>query len=179
MRNALYSILMLTGLCYGLTSCSNGDYIANPNSNANGSINPLKPLKASEFTWSGTDNISLTINGSPWLADSTVWYTDTTGTNVILGKKDKDMIVIYCRNSWAGNLYNMGYNCYDRIAQWINTDSFYSAGSYYQSSLGNSGELLMVAYDSVHINGKFYFQGVNSHNQIINITEGYFNLPKM
>ena len=80
------------------------------------------------------------------------------------------------QNVWGGSVYNMGYKQYDKYALW--TDSLgYSAG-YYQSVLGNSGELYMTANDSVNFCGKFYFQAIDGAGHIDNITNGDFKLTK-
>ncbi len=169
----------MTGLCIALASCSNGDYVANPASNGNQSINPLKPLTASEFTWAGADPVSANINGAAWVADSAYIYADSTGTYVIGAIKGKQMLSLYFKHTWTGIVYNMGYHQYDVLGMWLdNTDSMYSATYFYQSALGNSGEMYQVQNDTAVFKGKFYFQAVNGKGQIINFSNGWFNLNK-
>src|SRR4051812_49326598 len=111
MNKGFFTILLVAGLAYICGSCSSGAYVANPTSNANGSINPLNPLKPDQFTWAGTGNkVSLTINGSPWSSDSAYyfWY-DSIQTNVVTAfGKDGKILSLMLKDVWAGNLYNMG-----------------------------------------------------------------------
>jgi hypothetical protein len=179
MKRILSSLLLLAGISYGVASCSSGAYVANPSSNANGSINPLKPLKAGEFTWSGTDPVSLSLNGAPWVADTAYFfYIDSAGTNLVWAKNGNKVLYLLMKNTWSNNVYNMGFKQYDVLG--IYMDSFSaSSGGWYQSALGNSGEVYMIENDSARITGKFYFQGVNASGAINNVTNGYFNISKI
>ena len=181
MNKILYTVLLFAGICLTASSCSNGDYTANPSSAANNSVNPLNPLTKSQFTWSGNDPVSCNINGSPWVAD-TAWYViDSGGQNVIYAFKDsfRQRLVLYLVNTWTDNLYNMGFNQYNTSATWVpRVDSIGSYAGVYSSALGNSGELYMIENDSAIIKGKFYCQEVNGAGDIINFTNGWFNLKK-
>ena len=177
MKNIFYIILLFTALS-GFSACSSGDYNANPSSAASASINPLDPLDSAQFNWasSGTNPMSATINGSGWVADG-VNYSFSAGQNVLYGYKGSTMVLeLFLTNTWAGNIYPMGYKLYNPSMIW--TDSIGNATSYYESELGNSGELLMLENDSVTIKGLFYFQGVNIYGNVINVTNGYFNVSK-
>ena len=155
------------------TACSNGDYTANPDSNTNGSINPLKPLKSSDFTWSGTDPVSGTINGSNWVASSYSYVFDS-GKNFIMGFNGTQVLGLVLTNTYANNLYNMGYQQYIAYGYWQDT----AGGITYSSLLGNSGGLWMVENDSAYLKGLFYFQAVSPLGGVKNITNGYFYIPK-
>lgn len=187
MKKVLYTMLFCTGLASALTSCSNGEYTANPSSNANGSINPLTPLTSSQFTWSGTEPMSADINGVHWVADGGAFTQDSLFTNQMVGtKSDGTTMALLLANVWGGNLYNMGYHVYDKFGLYIDSlgpdplksPNAANAAHYYISYLGNSGEVKVLENDSAYIKGVFYFQGVNSKGQIINVTNGYFKLPK-
>jgi hypothetical protein len=180
MNKAFYPIVLFITICVAISACSNGDYNANPSSNANGTINPLNPLNASQFTWTGTGKVSANINGSPWVADSAQYYLiDSTGTNAIVAVKGKQVLYMYFKSTWTGNVYNMGFKQYNELGEWLdNTDSVYDALYYYQSALGNSGEMYMVLNDTANFNGKFYFQAVNGKGGITNFTNGAFSLKK-
>ncbi len=166
----------LLGLTVALfAACSNGDYVANPSSNSNGSINPLDPLKEGDFTWSGTDPMSADINGTNMVFGA-YWRLDS-GRNTLTGTNGTKMIVLSLKDVYTNNLYDMGYQQYQTNG--FVTDSFGNVDSYYFSVLGNSGGVWISQNDSAVIKGKFYFQGVNSRGQVMNITHGHFNVSKI
>jgi hypothetical protein len=172
MRKFFCAILLLSSICI-MDSCSSGGaYDANPSSPANQSVNPLNPLKASQFTWSGSGKFSANINGSPWVADTAYVYLSSGGVGNIYAQQYSTgtSFIIHYPNSYAGNLYNMGFG-QDRYA--IFTDSL---GSYY-STLGNSGELNVTLTGSDTLQAKFYFQGINStDSNLINVNDGFINI---
>lgn len=183
MNKILYSILLSASVLVGMASCSNGDYVANPDSNGNNSVNPLNPLTAADFVWSGNDPVSCKINGSLWVADTAFYFLDTSGANNIYAFKDsfRQEMVFHLLNTWSGNLYNMGHLQYNTMVTWIpNTLNFLDTGGAYLSTLGNSAELYMIANDTINANftGKFYAQTVNAKGDIVNLSDGYFNVPK-
>ena len=178
MNKGFFSILFVACLAISLGSCSSGAYVANPASNANQSINPLNPLTAKQFTWTGNGSkVSMNVNGNQWSTDTAgVSYVDSLHTNVLWAYANGKELVMYIQDGWANNIYNMGFKKYDYLAIW--SDGVVFANAAYQSALGNSGELYMTANDSVNFCGKFYFQGVNDSNSIANITQGIFTLTK-
>lgn len=195
MKKVLYSILFLSAVFGVLSACNNGDYNANPGSNANGSINPINPLKSSEFTWAGTDPMSADINGAHWVADAAYFQLDTFGRNLIVGVKGPQMMAFILSDVWTNNVYNIGYKISNRMGlYWTGIDStmgtsgdiwsYIGASStahadfIFSSYLGNSGEFKLVENDSLHIKGLFYFQAANNSGAITNITNGYFNVRK-
>lgn len=181
MKKILRTALLISGISFLLYSCSNGDYIANPNSNANGSINPLNPLTTSQFTWPALGKFSASINGAQWVADTAWFYLDTTGAFVITAYRDsmRQNFRLSLLETWAGSLYNMGYKQYNINGIYYVVDTSFKTGfDVYYSFLGNSGELYMQQNDTAIIQGRFYFQGVNNNNAIDNITNGYFNVHK-
>ncbi len=180
MKKILYSALLFGSVCLGMASCSNGDYIANPSSNGNNSVNPLNPLKPGDFIWTGTAPLSLKINGSSWVADSVIYLVDSLGYNLILGIKNKKIqLYLHLQDTYADNLYNMGYNQYNRLGIWADSFGYsFSDSAYYFSALGNSGQLYMTQNDTDFYAGKFYFQGVNAMGQVINISDGFMKIPK-
>jgi len=176
MNKIFYSILLFVGVCIAVAACSSGAYVANPAANANGSINPLNPLKYNQFTWAGTAEFSVNINGSQWVADTAyVAFVDSLQTNVVFAQKGKSIIVMDLSNVWGGNVYNMGNKVYSCYAAY--SDSLYSPTPY-ESALGNSGEVCMNVNDSIAFNGQFYFQGVSPTGTVYNFSNGYFNLTK-
>lgn len=183
MRKLFYSILLVTAVSLMLGSCSNGEYVANPTTNGNNSGNPLNPLKADQFTWSGSGLFSVKINGNLWVADTAYYWLDTNGVNRIYAYKDsfRQEITLYLANTWSGNLYNMGPKQYNMLATWIpNTLAIVidPKTGFYMSALGNVGQMYMVTNDTMTYNGRFYCQTVSPEGDIVNLSEGYFNLTK-
>ena len=176
MNRIVSSLLLVACVILSLAACSSGAYVANPTSNGNSSVNPLNPLKASDFNWpASTHIVSLNFNGTPWYADTFVSlaYVDTLQTNVLVATNAGKTLALYIQYGWSNNLYNMGFKQYNNLAYWM-PDSV-SAYYPYSSALGNSGELYMTANDTVNFDGKFYFQAINSKGDIINISNGTFN----
>jgi hypothetical protein len=179
MSKSFFTILFVAGIAYMCGSCNSGAYVANPSSNANGSINPLNPLKAEQFSWAGTGNkVSLNINGTPWSTDSAYlgWYDSIQAHIITAFGKDGRILSLELKDVWAGNVYNMGYKQYNRMGSWV--DSFNHRPDAFSSVLGNSGGLYMITNDSLTFTGKFYFQSVDSAGNVDNITNGSFILPK-
>jgi hypothetical protein len=166
MRKSFYSLLLLAGIC-AFSACSNGDYSANPSSNVNGAVNPLNPLKASEFTWAGEEPLS---------ADEAHWGLDTSGANIIIATKGNKMMYFRLTDVWTGNLYDMQYHNYKRFSYYTDSSS-YGLG-YYQSNLDNSGEINIIENDTAVIIGKFYYKGANILGQEVSIKNGYFKISK-
>ncbi len=183
MKKKLYYTLLAVSVALVFNACSNGAYIANPSANANLCINPLNPLKPSQFSWSGTTPVSATINGHSWVADSVGWVLDT-GFNYIYAKKGNNVLMLGMRGVYSSSLYSLGYQHYETYAWYTDSmpgsfSSFsYNNPKFYISSLGNSGEVYIAENDSAFIKGEFYFQGKNNKGDIICIDNGYFNIAK-
>ena len=179
MKKLLYSILFCAGITGLLASCGGKDYVANPSSNANTGVNPLNPLTASQFTWTGTAPLTVYVNGAPWTAD-TAFYTfdDSSGTNVIVGYKGTQALQLNLANVYAGAIYPMQLKTYSVIAVWYNLDSSYSITSTYSSILGNSGEIKVTENDSAKMVAQFYFQGVNGSGGVNTYSNGYLSINK-
>lgn len=181
MKKAFLPILLFVSVCFAISACSNGDYIASPGTNANGSINPLKPLKPEDFKWAGAGKFSVKINGGGLIStDSSWWFIDTSGANVVVAyTKESGFFRLYLKDVWAGNLYNMGFKQYNTLCQHLPPlDSGTVFFDYYESAKGNSGGLWMVTNDSLSFTGMFYCQMVNSKGNVVNLSEGTFNLSK-
>lgn len=180
MKKKLYSLL--AGLfVLGIVSCNNGDYVAEPQSNGNGAVNPITPLTSNEFTWGNNDDVlSAEINGSGWKADSVTFGLDSSGANVIVGYKQQSDIILqlYLRDVWGpDNVYPMQWENYGRYGSVIDKKSI-TDGSYF-SYLGNSGGLKMTYNDTDAIKGVFYFKGVTVTGKIMNVSKGVLNYKKM
>ena len=178
MKNLFYSILLFAGVCFAAASCSKGAYNASTDSNANGGVNPLSPLTASQFDWigSGKDPMSANINGVGWTAGSATWALDTVGGNIIIGHLGGQVMNLYLNQVYGGGVYSMSYHDYLTSGTWSDSvgGAYYSYASYY----GNSGEVYITHNDSSYIQGLFYFKGITSSGQIVSITDGYFKLNK-
>ncbi len=166
---------MFAGVCSLFAACS-GDYTANPDSNANGVVNPLTPLTSSQFTWTGTDPMSATINGAGWVAGGSSWAIDTSGGNRLIGYLGSTVMYLYLKEVYAGNVYAMNYNGFNQSCTLA--DSVGGAYYTYYSFLGNSGEVKIIENDSAYIKGLFYCKGVTPSGQVVAINNGYFNIRK-
>lgn len=179
MKKILYTLLLISGGAIALQSCNNGDYTANPDTNANTSINPLNPLSADDFTWGGSDPFSANINGSPWQAEVAQFAYDTLGNSYVIATKGTSMFRMTLNSVWAGNLYDLPWKTVtDRYVVYTDSAGTGGPGSYYYSNLGNSGRVFINRNDSAQFLGRFYFQGVNAYGKVINITDGYFKIDK-
>jgi hypothetical protein len=180
MKKLLYSILFCAGITGLLASCGGKDYLANPSSNANASVNPLNPLTSSQFTWTGTAPLTVYVNGAPWTADTAIYsFIDSSGTNYILGWKGKQYLALYLTQVYGGgNIYNMQLKTYNTIGVWYDLDSISSINSEFTSLLGNSGEIKVIENDSAKMVAQFYFQGVNGYGGVYNFSNGYLSINK-
>jgi hypothetical protein len=159
-----------------LAACSNGDYKASPDNNANGSVNPVTPLTSTQYSWSGEDPLSANINGAYWKADEAYFMMDSTFSNILVGRKGNQLIYFYLRDVWKDNLYDIGYKVPYRYIAW--TDSVDGTYSAFYSNLGNSAGLKMLRNDSAGIQGLFYAKAVDAKGRVVNVSNGYFNLKK-
>ena len=178
MKKVIYATL-LCALSLGVVSCSNGDYQADPASNANGAVNPLTPLTEEEFTWGGDEIMVADINGNRWEADSVYFALDTSGGNVLIGTKKNSTASLrfYLKDVWTGNLYSMEWEDYNRNCMLGDSvGGFYKT---YYSFLSNSGGIKITRNDSAAIKGLFYFKGVSADGKVANISKGYFNIDKL
>jgi len=177
MKKVIYATLFCA-LSLGVVSCSNGDYQADPASNANGAVNPQTPLTSEEFTWGGEEIMAADINGSRWVADSVYFALDTSGGNVIIGTKfnSASTLRFYLKDVWAGNLYSMEWEDYNRSCTYA--DSVGIEYKMYYSYLSNSGGIKINANDTDVIKSQFYFKGVSADGKVANISNGYFNIVK-
>ena len=121
--------------------------------------------------------MSANINGAGWVADNATFALDS-GQNVIIGYKGTTQILaLYLSNVYQVNIYNMGYHQYNTWGYF--TDSIGNVNRYFQSVLGNSGEVQILVNNPNTIEGLFYFQGINLRGDVTNITNGYFNISKI
>jgi len=187
MKKVIYSVLLFAGVGFALAACNNGDYNANPASNANNSVNPLAPLDSAQlaaFVTTGTPSfITATINGSSWSANGDTaasWYfVDTTGCNLITGISGGKFFQLQLRNVYATNIYNMGHN--NRVTYGIVADYGDTTGekNIHISYFGNSGEVQILQNNPVAMKGTFYFQAIDSATgDVVNVYNGYFNVLK-
>ncbi|NDC41366.1 MAG: hypothetical protein EBZ77_07430 [Chitinophagia bacterium] len=174
MKKLLLSLSAIVLVCLVL-SCNNGAYMANPSSNGNNSANPLAPLDSAGFSWGGEDAISLKVDGNYYHSDSanSYFYLDTGGYNVITGVFGSKRIMLRMSNIYKNNAYNYGYLNTLRMGVWY--DSTHPYYSYY----GNVGQVYILENKPSRITGKFYFQAQDTFGKnIVNISEGYFNIAK-
>ena len=186
MKKILLSIMAIAATC-SFVACSNGDYLANPVTHANESVNPDNVLTIDQFSWGGTDAISCKINGVYYNVDSahTTWGLDTAGYNVITGFTGiAHGLILRMKNVYGGALYNFGTlnlaNSNNTLRSMIFYDSMATGPKAYSSAIGNIGQVYILQNDSSRIKGKFHFQALDSiGGNVINVSEGWFNVNKM
>jgi len=180
MKKIVYSLVLGAFVVAGLASCNNGDYINDSTSNANGAVNPVTPLKSSEFTWGNPDEkLSADINGAHWSADYVDFSLDSTGANVITGYKNNSSVIVqlYLRDVWGpDNVYSMEWENMSRHGMYMDSKNF-TDGAYY-SYLSNSGGLKMTYNDTNAIKGLFYFKAISNNGKIVNLANGIINVVK-
>lgn len=174
MKKIIYA-LAVAGISV-LASCSNGDYKASPDNNANGSVNPVSPLTSSEYTWNGQDPVSADINGAHWQADVAYFSLDSTWANILVASKGSQIMYFRLADVWGGNIYDLGYKVPNRYIVW--TDSVDGTYTAFASNLGNSAGLKVNQNDSAVIKGQFYAKAVSTSGKVVNISNGYFKLNK-
>lgn len=179
MKRIFHTLALAAAIAGTLASCNNGDYVADPQSNANPGVNPVTPLTESEFTWGNqTEKLAADINGTRWVADYVTFFLDSTGANVVTGYKDKSDITLqlYMRDVWGGNLYEMEWDNMKRFGTVIK--SIPLDASVYYSYLGNSGGLKITQNDSAWIRGTFYFKAVDAKKNVTSVLKGVMNVEK-
>ena len=179
MKKLLFSIMAVVGACT-FFACSNGDYIANPTSNANNSVNPLNVLDSAAFSWTGSDAISAYVNGTYVHIDSnhtSFYLSSVDGSNNISGILGVSHgFVFVLKNVYAGSVYDMSYNDFDHYVSW--SDSVDTPRTYY-SYLGNVGQIQIERNDPLRMIAKFHFQALDKVNGIVmNISNGWMNIHK-
>lgn len=182
MKKTFYALLLFAGVCFSVSSCSNGAYNASPSSPANSGVNPLNPLKASQFTWTGTDPVSFQVNGAGWHADTAYFLLDSTGASNVIAYKGSTAFIIHLADLYkvevatGSVLDSMYYHGYSQFAAFL--DSSNTGGYYCYSYLGNSGEVNVIENDSAYLKAQFYFIGVSSKGTVINVSNGWVNITK-
>ncbi len=182
-RFLIFSVFLLS--LTGLYSCS-AKYSANPNSLVNNSSNPINQNPT--YNWTGTDPISATVNGVPWVADPSSLSIDFTspGYFIFAGSVGgKQIMRFWYNNVWPGNTYRMGINNGSQYIIYYDSASV-PAKFAYQSILAvwGSGGTKIILNDTFaygvpgYIKGLFFFEGVDSVGRVINVSNGYFNVRK-
>ncbi len=189
MKNFLRSIIAVAAICT-FTACSNGDYVANPATNANASGNPIDALTSKDqFSWSGSGAFSVKLNGVPFSADSSMvsWSLDTGGYNIITAMPSPGHIItMYFKDVYGGNIYTFGtlQKVSNNLRYVVVDDTSSGSHAVYSSQLGNIGQVYLSRNDSAtgflpHISGKFWFQALDKPGgTIMNASEGYFDIKK-
>lgn len=175
-------LLLAASVLFGtlaVTSCNNGDYDANPNTNNSNVLNPINPDNAnSRFDWSGTDPMSAKIDGTQWKASSAQFlalggYMQVMGTFHPSGTAGDDQIITLSVTSSAPGIYTLNATT---PGSWTPKASNTANGTY-STALG-SGGLKIFEDDASHIKGVFYFTAKTTAGNSVTVTEGYFNINK-
>jgi len=183
MKKLLFSVFLFASAGLGLTACNNGDYSTGT---GNGGINPLNPVGGIDntFGWSGTDPMSLEVDGNAWKADDATMiempFNDKSW--LISGMKysggDTSVCTIMLqKNLKEGNSYFVFYGNTDNTASF--TKKISDPNQYYASTLASLGEVKILENTSTHIKGLFYFLAKSQGNsEYVNIQKGYFKIDK-
>jgi hypothetical protein len=185
MRRSLQVFLAFACIAVA-ASCSSGNYDVNPNSNANNSSNPLS-TKTPTFDWSGAGPISGIINGTAWVADAgSVVYTYNAGYNYFTGNSGgKKTLSFWFTGIYPNNYYIMGLKNGSQYCMYEDSTTSPTALRYYTyNAPWNTGAVQIIRSDTFaigvagYIEGKFYFEAVDSIGRVTNVTNGYFNVQK-
>ncbi len=172
------SILFCTAAT--ITSCNNGAYDANPDTNFSSTGNPLKDTTQnggggggsnSKFDWTGTDPLSAKVNGTAFQA-TTGSANSSSGFFIISGSQGIDGTISFSipESTGAGSTFTLTSS---NSATY--TENFTDV---YSSALGGGGAVKVLENDATHIKGLFYFSGKSPSGVTKTITEGYFNVTK-
>lgn len=188
MKKILYASALVAISMFGMASCMNGDYDANPADRATGE-NPLNQGgnngsggsnggNNSNFNWNGSDPMSAKVNGSGWQAADAMYVPAMTGfpaTIVGTGGDNSAIVVSIPNNPTINTTYSFGNNLLGSYSTDMNSQN---PDDRYVSGLGGNGQVMITENDDSHIKGKFYFTGKNSVGGSRTVNEGYFNVTK-
>jgi hypothetical protein len=180
MKKVLFSLLLAAGAGLGITGCSNGDY-----SVGNNGVNPLNPPGGIDntFGWSGTDPMSMEVNGSAWKADQ-VFIMDAPGMNnkawMISGVNyagDTTVCnLVVQKGLQAGKTVFVFYGNTDNVASYQSKMSDWE--NVYASTSANLGEIKITENSATKIKALFYFLARNDNGDYVNIQKGYVTVDK-
>jgi hypothetical protein len=184
MKKYILSALIIAGAGFGLLSCNNGDYDADPNADYSNGINPLNPKGGinTNFDWTGSDPMSAEINGNAWKADGAFYLVDmfdTTEAYIVGANFSGDTSGITLRmerNVEPNKLYYVNMGNTKNTASYTNAMS--DPNDLYASTLANLGAVKILENDATHIKGLFYFLAKSETGIYLNVQKGYFNIDK-
>jgi len=141
----------------------------------------------SKYDWSGASPISCNINGAPWVADpGSVTYSYASGYNMFGGNSGGHKGLYFWFNGvYPGNTYTMGYKNGSQYIAYVDSPTVASRFWYYSyNALFGTGGVQISRNDTFnpayhgYIEGKFYFEGIDSLGRVVNVSNGYFNIQK-
>jgi hypothetical protein len=190
MKKVLFSTLFAACAAMGLSSCMNGDYDANPNG-VNSGTNPLSQPNtggsggtggggggitgnfndAAYYSWTGTDPLSVKINGTLHQATGAS-VLDMGGIIGITATGNGKTVSLSLPSGAAnGSIHTLSSSSIATVTL--------QDGSTYYSPTGSGGAIYVMENDNTHIKGKFVANvKVLSGSDNRNLTEGYFNATK-
>lgn len=195
MKKLLLTASVIISATTLFSSCDNGKYDAQPNTDLSNYVNPSNP-KGGVFTgfdWGGTAPMSCEITGNYWQANDATFQTTTINSVdyiEVIGTKfgiPKTAFHLYFKASemadnkefslnWVGDTYGGNY--------YADVDSVYFAvvdrPKYTFSSEGHAkeGRAKIISYDGLHIKGLFYMIPRNPNGYFINVQKGFFDITK-
>ncbi len=180
MKKLILAISVLFCTAATMTSCNNGAYDADPNTNNGGTTNPINTggngggNNGGSFNWTGTDPLSAKIDGTPYQATSGS-ASDLVGFLTIdagASSPSTSFLLFFPSNTAAGNTVNFSGTAFATYTDAANT--MYNGSP----SGGGSGALKILENDATHVKGLFYGTLKSSGGATKTITEGYFNVKK-
>jgi hypothetical protein len=173
MKKILFALSICCCTAVTMSSCDNGAYDADPNTNNSGTSVPNMSGGGgnSSFSWSGKDPMSAKINGASFQA-TTGSAAVSAGKLVIGGSAGTDATITLAvpANTAAGATVDISD---------INTASYIVGGTdIFNTVFGGSGAIKIIENDATHVKGLFYFSAKNAGRTTKNVTEGYFNIRK-
>ncbi len=143
--------------------------------------------KTPTFDWSGSGPISATINGTPWVADAgSIVFTYSAGYNYFSGNAGgKKTLSFWFTNIYPNNYYIMGLRNGSQYCMYADSMTGPTALRYFTyNAPWNTGAVQILRSDTFaigvpgYIQGKFYFEAIDSIGRVANVTNGYFNVQK-
>jgi len=182
MKRVLFTTMIAACAAMGISGCMSGDYDANPDGTVSGT-NPLNPPGSgggggggNNFNWSGTDPMSVKIDGTDFLPAAAIFGNTTVGPfnfDYVQGSSGSDQFMVGFPANATPGTYT--FNSSGVAASYTTVEN--GMPTAYVTSLGGSGAVQILENDATHVKGKFYGVGKAAGGSK-NFTQGYFNVSK-
>lgn len=184
MKKIFLSTLFIAGAAIAMTSCNNGNYDADPNTNNSNVINPLNPNNLSLGT------IKAKLNGNEMTfsngAGTTTSVSFGIGGNTSGSTTNFETLAIQIVNYNGAQTYEVSGTSTDLVLSYAKIENS-APTSAYGSTISPTGHVKVVVSEDADSKVKGTFEGivyyagpgsVNLSDSIV-ITDGQFYVPKM